>query len=124
MHVARDSKRVEQSTRAASSVCSLHALGLDPPPCGEGIGGLRQPSLALRTPTRSVGYGEAPGWGSLLLRETCPLTETPTPNPSPQGGGEHTECVTVMVGDEAECGYTVPLAFPAASAIGIVTRDG
>ncbi len=39
-----------------------------PPPCGEG-------------------RREAPGWGS------CgdPLT-APHPNPSPQGGGEHTEC--------------------------------
>jgi peptide/nickel transport system ATP-binding protein len=35
--------------------------------------------------------GEGWGGGSSLLREACPPTLTPTPNPSPQGGGERTE---------------------------------
>src|SRR5262245_17626644 len=35
--------------------------------------------------------GEGWGGGSLLWHEVCPQTLTPTPNPSPQGGGEHTE---------------------------------
>src|SRR5215470_15452516 len=36
---------------------------------------------------------KAPGWGS------CgdPLTD-PHPNPSPQGGGEHTECAALAIG--------------------------
>jgi hypothetical protein len=60
----RASPRVLTNTRATSSVCSLPALSSYPPPCGEGIGGLRPPLLAPRTPMRSIGYGEAPGWGS------------------------------------------------------------
>src|SRR5262249_23790692 len=62
-----------------------------PPPCGEGIGGLRPPLFVRITPMRSIGYGEAPGWGS------CgdPLKD-PHPNPSPQGGGECTECAASL----------------------------
>src|SRR5262249_5173564 len=61
-------------------------------PCGEGIGGLRPPSLARITPMRSISYGKAPRWGS------CgdPLTD-PHPSPSPQGGGERTECAASLM---------------------------
>src|SRR4051812_20283838 len=41
--------------------------------------------------------GEGWGGGSLLLHEICPPTTTPTPNPSPQGGGECTECVATTL---------------------------
>ena len=34
-----------------------------------------------------------------MLHEMCPPTATPTPNPPPQGGGEHTECVEVPAAD-------------------------
>src|SRR5258706_6267036 len=56
-----------ESARAANSVCSL-------PPCGGGLG-----RGVVRVKWR---------WGH-------PPTNcgTPTPDPSPQGGGEHTECV-------------------------------
>src|SRR5262249_22152086 len=36
------------------------------------------------------------GWGLLLLREACPPTTTPNPNPSPQGGGEPTERAAIF----------------------------
>src|SRR5439155_25805019 len=60
-------------------------LGLYPPPCGEG-------------------RREAPGWGS------CgePLTAPPTPNPSPQGGGEYTECAALKCLNEASSPQTRP----------------
>src|SRR5262245_18613448 len=39
-------------------------------------------------PAPSPLVGEGWGGGSLLLHEMRPLHSTPTPNPSPQGGGE------------------------------------
>src|SRR6516162_214023 len=65
-----------------SRLSASRELGLYPPPCGEDIGSLRPPFFVRRTPMRSIGYGEAPGWGS------CgePLTD-PHPNPSPAGCG-------------------------------------
>jgi hypothetical protein len=41
---------------------------------GGGVGGLRPPFLAQRTPMRSIGYGaKLAGWGSLQAREIDPL---------------------------------------------------
>jgi hypothetical protein len=42
-----------------------------------------------------LALGEGWGGGSLLLHEMGPLTTTPTPNPSPQGGGEQTEYAAI-----------------------------
>src|SRR5258707_3331683 len=62
-----------------------------PPPCAEG-------------------RREAPGWGSLLLREACPATPTPTPNPSPQGGGEPTETAARVSINHARSFCSAPLS--------------
>src|SRR3954463_7284913 len=56
-----------ESVRAATAVCSL-------PPCGGGL-----------------------GRGGAVVHELCPPTATPTPNPSPQGGGEHTVRVATVL---------------------------
>src|SRR5439155_5457320 len=60
---------------------------------GEGIGGLRPPFLTSRTPTRSVGYC---GGSELGAPHVQNLT-TPTPDPSPQGGGEKTLKLSTVV---------------------------
>src|SRR5512144_2181940 len=72
------------SASPRSGVRLSSKLGLLPPPCGGGLG---------RAGGGWGGGGGGGGGGWLLLRELCPPTATPTPNPSPQGGGEHTEWV-------------------------------
>src|SRR5262245_27591255 len=52
------------------------------PACGESIGGLRPPSLALRTPMRSIGYG-AKRAGEGDCPRTRPLRNAPHPDPLP-----------------------------------------
>src|SRR5262249_57294314 len=60
------------------------------PACGESIGGLRPPFLALRTPMRSIGYGaKRAGEGDCLQAEYLE-TPPPPPPPPPPGGGEGT----------------------------------
>jgi len=76
-------------------ISASSTLGLYPPPCGEGIGGLRPPFLAPRTPMRSSGYapkrseGGRGGGRATPAQVAPPLSRrtTPTPNPSPQGNG-------------------------------------
>jgi hypothetical protein len=54
---------------------------------------LRAAYSILPSPLWGGSRAKRAGWGSLLWREARPATLTPTPNPSPQGGGEHTESV-------------------------------
>src|SRR5262249_60506394 len=56
------------------------------PACGESIGGLRPPSLALRTPMRSIGYG-AKRAGEGDCPRTRPLRNAPHPDPLPASEG-------------------------------------
>ena len=51
---------------------------------------LRFPPHTRCTPSPLVGEGWGGGWCGDA--PTLPHTTTPTPNPSPQGGGERTEC--------------------------------
>src|SRR4051812_13271164 len=88
---------------AAHSVCS-------PPPCGEGLGvGVRVSALRMSSSTVSMfdctslpteQHAVAVRFEGCRcpLRTCCRvLTTTPTPNPSPQGGGEHTACVATVL---------------------------
>src|SRR5216684_1168298 len=66
------------STRCWSRGASLKSL---PREAGEGgLGGLRPPSLASRTPTQSVGYASVArrvGWGVLLIARHSKLGPPP-----------------------------------------------
>src|SRR5919198_4072032 len=42
------------------------------------------------------GRREAPGWGSCGNARLSPRNNDPTPNPSPQGVGEETECAALL----------------------------
>src|SRR4051794_10041038 len=89
---------------AAHSVCS-------PPPCGEGIGaGVRVSALGMSSSTVSMfDCTSLPteqhavavrfeGCRCPLVTSCRVLSTTPAPIPSPQGGGEHTECAVSDVG--------------------------
>src|SRR5213593_4140771 len=67
-----------ESVRAAISVCSL-------PPCGGGL-----------------------GRGVVHVGNEGAAIATPTPNPSPQGGGERTECAALFcVEDKPACSKSI-----------------
>src|SRR6516165_8320786 len=72
-----------------SRLSASRELGLYPPPCGEGIGGLRPPFFVRRTPMRSIGYGEARRVGVVRFcvgGATQISLRHPPPHPSPTRG--------------------------------------
>src|SRR6516165_1913200 len=72
-----------ESARAANSICSLP----QPNPGLPGFGHFSLPEAGKP----AAGWGRV-GGGSCGDAPTLPHTTTPTPNPSPQGGGECAEC--------------------------------
>src|SRR5947207_12551294 len=79
-----------------------------PSPGGGGRGGLRPPSLALRTPTRSVGYGaKRAGWGDQTRQQITPPRRLRSlrslgVDPPPPGEGGHRDCGSSGSADNAE----------------------
>jgi len=101
-----------------------YADALHPPLEGEGIGGLRPPSLCERTPMQSVGYGASspefvrarcePGWGDFQ-------TQTDHPTPTVFAGAQTVDPPPPGEGDDAALTQSMP-AKPAADSASIAQR--
>jgi 23S rRNA pseudouridine2605 synthase len=68
-------EQLGERVSAAAGADFSGGISLIPPLKGEGTGGLRPPSKA--TPMRSIGYGEAPGWGVRDEQDESPHPTSP-----------------------------------------------
>src|SRR5262249_62434041 len=90
--------RLRGNERRRCCVATPHKPRTPPlPACGESIGGLRPPFLALRTPMRSIGYG-AQRAGEGEFPRAAVLERCPSPQPSPRHSASKTRVNALMAG--------------------------
>jgi precorrin-3B synthase len=84
---ARGSIQIRGLTAASAPAFAdaVAALGIDG---GDGVPILTDPLAGLVPLDANVGCGRGSGWGVVQRGTEVPRIATPTPNPSPQGGGE------------------------------------
>src|SRR5580704_10824096 len=100
-------------------------LGLLPPPTQPGLAPVAHYDAQVGQARLAVGEGRGGGWPSLAT--LMPYLTTPTPNPSPQGGGARTACAARLCvntnGTRSSGPYKSPqaeLSMDSASTIAII----